>query len=221
MFLDEIGDLPLHIQVKLLRAIERKTIHRLGDTRPRKVDIRVVAATNADLHARVAQGLFREDLLFRLKGAHIRLPPLRERGDDIPMLFDYFAARFCDRRRRSPVRLREDARPLLLAYPWPGNVRELKNAAQRTCAVSPDAMLTPEDLPPEIRERPGAPSHPAGDGPKDPPVSDEEREIRQALKATHWHKGKAAKRLGIGRTTLYRKLAEYGIDRKGPGEDAD
>ena len=213
LFLDEIGDLPIYIQTKLLRFIEAREFQRLGDSRTRKVDIRIVAATNADLQQRVAEGEFREDLFFRLKGANIHLPPLKERGDDIVALFEHFRDRFCERSHRGPIRLRKDLPPLLLAYPWPGNVRELKNAAEWACSVCHDAILNPDDLPQEIREQ----ARPVSASVEESEIwamSDEERRIRRALEKTRWHKGLAAKKLGIGRTTLYRKLARYGIDRE-------
>ncbi len=213
LFLDEIGDLPLHIQTKLLRFIETREIQRLGDSSPRKANIRVIAATNADLQQRVAEGEFREDLFFRLKGAHIHLPLLRERGNDILALFEHFRDRFCERNRKGPIRLRKDIPPLLLAYSWPGNVRELKNAAEWACSVCDDAIMTPDDLPEEIREQ-TSPLPMSEDEAEIWVVSDEERRIRRALEKTRWHKGLAAKKLGIGRTTLYRKLARYGIDKE-------
>ncbi len=222
LFLDEIGELPHHVQVKLLRAIETRTVQRLGDSKLQEVDIRIISATNADLQQRVEDGRFREDLLFRLKGAHIHLPPLRDRGDDLLALFHHFADHFREWRGRCPVRVREDATALLARYPWPGNVRELKNAAERACAVCPGDILTPEDLPPEVRgwtadafDARTGPGSTAAPEPAFPGMSAEEAMIRKALASSRWHKSRAARLLGIARSTLYLKMAEYGIDKEG------
>lgn len=213
LFLDEIGETPSHIQIKLLRAIEYQEIQRIGDVRSKHLDVRIIAATNADLDQEVQSGRFRRDLFFRLKGSHVHLPPLRERPSDIPMLLDYFIEQYCEQNKKIAYQIRSDVIPLLQSYAWPGNVRELKHAAESACAFCPDTMLSPEDFPPEIHKQTVTKSktepYLAQSSPDEP---DEAVKIREALEKTRWHKSRTAQMLGMARSTLYRKISKYGLD---------
>ena len=157
IFLDEIGELPVHLQAKLLRALQEREIERLGGTRPIKVDVRVIAATNRDLKAAVAEKRFREDLYFRLNGFSMHMPPLRERREDIRLLAEHFAARACKKGDRLPAQFTPEAMQRLLAHDWPGNVRELENVIERAVALSSEAEILPEDLPEGLGQPPPTP----------------------------------------------------------------
>jgi transcriptional regulator with GAF, ATPase, and Fis domain len=152
LFLDEIGELAPNIQAKLLRALQEREFERVGGTRPIKVDLRVVAATNRDLEADVRGGAFRKDLYYRLNVISFTLPPLRERREDIPLLANYFAAECSRRARRKPVRVSAEARSYLVGYAWPGNVRELENAIERAVVLGSTDLILPDDLPESILE---------------------------------------------------------------------
>ncbi len=209
LFLDEIGNLPLDLQSKLLRALQEKEIRRLGATERTSIDTRVVAATNCDLESAIRCGNFRQDLYFRLNVVQIVLPPLRERKTDIPLLVDYFLEKFCDPQR--PVRtISEDAMRRLIDYDWHGNVRELENAVQRALVLGSGPILEVEDLSYDI-QYPSDGLLPKSD--EFPPLGEvERRAILRALRESCGDKKEAARRLGIGRTTLYRKLKEYAGD---------
>ncbi|HYJ38063.1 MAG TPA: sigma-54 dependent transcriptional regulator [Chitinophagaceae bacterium] len=146
IFLDEIGELPLGTQARLLRVLESGEFIRVGSSKVQKTDVRVIAATNKDLLERTNQGKFREDLYYRLSTVPIRVPSLRDRKEDIPLLFRKFAVDFAERYKTSPVQMTEDAKELLINYPWPGNIRELKNIAEQVSVLSQDRMLTAEEL---------------------------------------------------------------------------
>jgi transcriptional regulator with PAS, ATPase and Fis domain len=151
IFLDEIGDLPLDVQPKLLRFLEQGEILPVGDTRPQQVDVRVVAATNADLEGRVTEGKFREDLFYRLSVIRIMVPPLRERREEIPHLSTYFLREASDRLGKTGVTLSPETLDLFDAFPWPGNVRQLRNEVQRAVALAPaGGVVTPEMLSPAL-----------------------------------------------------------------------
>jgi two-component system NtrC family response regulator len=213
LFLDEIGEMPLALQVKLLRAIEQKEVIRVGGSDVIRVDIRIIAATNQDLKAKVADKTFREDLFYRLNVFNITVPPLRERRDDIPKLAGHLLGEIAVENNVTPKPLSAGARIGLLAYQWPGNVRELRNAMETALLVARGESIEWGDLPPEILENILPPSH---SGPIPLPSSrtlDEiEREaIVSALLETDGNKTQAAKMLGIGLRTLHRKVKEYGI----------
>jgi two-component system response regulator HydG len=206
LFLDEIGDLPVDLQAKLLRALQEREVKPVGSTERVPISTRVIAATNRDLDAAVRQGRFRQDLFFRLNVVQLKLPALRERKSDIPILVNSFLEKFAD--ARGGVRsISEDAMARLLAYDWPGNVRELENAIERAVALGSGPLLHVGDLPSNLQygtsER--------------MPQSDEllpldELERRAILRALHESGGDklaAARLLGIGKTTLYRKLKQY------------
>ncbi|HEX6861343.1 MAG TPA: sigma 54-interacting transcriptional regulator [Thermoanaerobaculia bacterium] len=212
-FLDEIGDLPLPLQVKLLRVLQERTFERVGESRSRHSDARIVAATNLDLRRAVAGGTFREDLYYRLRVVPIEIPPLRERRADVEPLARHLLARICERHGRSLI-LSPDALRLLLLYPWPGNVRELENALEYAVAVCRGQTIHAEDLPAEL---PGsAPSPLAWPRPITAPAADEapcpERDQLRAVLETHrWRREETARALGVSRTTLWRRMRELGL----------
>ncbi len=206
LFLDEISNLPLDLQAKLLRALQEKEIKPVGATERVSIQVRVTAATNRDLESAVRTSAFRQDLFFRLNVVQIKLPPLRERKGDIPLLANAFLERFCDPRR--PVRsISEEAMGRLIAYDWPGNVRELENAIERAVALGSDPVLHVSDLPSNLHY--GASDRLPGNDELLPLEELERRAIYRALRETGGDKLAAARLLGIGKTTLYRKLKQY------------
>jgi DNA-binding NtrC family response regulator len=224
VFLDEVGELPLSTQAKLLRVLEERTVTRLGARSPRSVDVRFVAATNRDLEAAVGAGQFRGDLYFRLNGISLLIPPLRERQTEIEPLAKSFVAAACrDLERKDPLAIGEQARARLLTYHWPGNVRELKNVIDRAVVLCPGNTISVEQLPPQIlspkRTSDRAPDHPGV------AVSDraealkteirelERARIAEALAQCGGNQTEAAKILGISRRTLVSRLAEYKLPR--------
>src|SRR6266478_1171282 len=211
VFLDEVGDLPLELQGKLLRFLEQHRFERVGGGETITVDARVLAATNRDLEADVAAGRFREDLFFRLNVIPIRLPALRERPEDLPALIDHVLATLCSRHRRPALSLAPEARRALHAYRWPGNVRELVNTLERAVVLSRGDTIRAEDLPDRLLEPPpAAPATPeAGLSLEDV----ERRHIVQVLAESSTLEDAAA-RLGINVTTLWRKRRRYGIEKR-------
>jgi DNA-binding NtrC family response regulator len=217
LFLDEIGELSPHLQVKLLRVLQEGEFERVGGSEPLHVDVRVVAATHRDLESEVRAGRFREDLYWRLAVIPIRVPPLRERSDDVPRLAQHFLVQALEAAgRREPSGIAPETLALLTAYRWPGNVRELENAMERAAALSRGPLVTPDDLPAAVRR---APSDPGLQN--RPPIrfavgqtlDDLEREaIRRTLDAVDGNREAAASILGIGLATLYRRLREMGDD---------
>ncbi|MFT3914921.1 MAG: sigma 54-interacting transcriptional regulator [Anaeromyxobacteraceae bacterium] len=207
LFLDEIGEVPPQMQVKLLRALQEKEIRRVGETRTRPVDVRIVAATNRDLAAEVAAGRFRRDLFYRLRVIELRIPPLRERPEDVLPLARFFLASLARSMRRPVTGISAQAAELLKRHAWPGNVRELQNAIEYAVALCGGAQVKPEDLPEELRH--AAPVAQVRGGVR--PLEQVEREaILGAMRATKGNKHEAAEALGIGLATLYRKLKAYG-----------
>jgi transcriptional regulator with PAS, ATPase and Fis domain len=213
IFLDEIGEFPLFLQAKLLRALQEKEIRPVGSTGRIPIDGRVIAATNRDLEAGVRAGTFRQDLYFRLNVVQIKLPALREHKVDIPLLVAHFLEKFSD--PQQPVHsISDDALRRLMAYDWPGNVRELENAIESAVALSSDSVLTADDLA-SVPNRASAPHPP--DGNEILPLQEmERRAVLRALRATEGDKVAAARLLAIGKTTLYRKLKEYARDPTAP-----
>jgi DNA-binding NtrC family response regulator len=221
LFLDEIGEMPLSLQAKLLRALQEKQITPLGENRPIDVDVRVVAATHRNLDDLVAEGLFREDLLYRLDVIRLELPPLRERASDLPPLVDGLISDINGRRGAKVTGIEPSAMKHLLAYAWPGNVRQLQNVLERAVLLRQEGLLTSEDLPTRIRtvaatpvaqEGPfGTPSLPDdGVDLRDAVDRFESALIRQALVRTNWNKNRAATILHLNRTTLVEKLKKRG-----------
>ncbi len=215
LFLDEIGDLNISMQAKILRALQEREIMRVGGTRPIKVDVRVIAATNRDLEAMVKDGRFREDLYYRLNIIPIVIPPLRNRRDDIPPLVDFFIAKHIAGSHR-PIRgLTAGARNLIMSYSWPGNVRQLESAIERAILLCEGNEIEVEDLPVEIRQE-GTSA--AAFNFKLPPegISFDEVErslITQAMEQTNWNITRAAKLLGLSFRTLQYRLEKFGIKK--------
>jgi DNA-binding NtrC family response regulator len=204
LLLDEMGDVGPALQARLLRALQEGEIRRVGANEPVPVDVRVLAATNKDLAALVKQGKFREDLYYRVNVVTIRLPPLRERREDIPLLAEHFAAKHG---RPEGAAITSAARELLVAYDWPGNVRELENVIARALALNPSGLVVPEDLPERVRGLPpGIPQPRSSERPTLEEV--ERRYAAQVLGETGGNKTRAAEILGIDRKTLYRILGE-------------
>jgi NtrC-family two-component system response regulator AlgB len=207
LFLDEVGDLPLELQAKLLRFLEEHRFERVGASETLEVDARVVAATNRDLEAEVRTGRFREDLFFRLNVVGIALPPLRERGADLPALADHVLAGLAARHGRGTLGLAPEARRALAAYAWPGNVRELVNVLERAVVLSSSTTLRAEDLPDRLLAPPAGAAGPAGEA-----LEDVERRHIESVLAESTTLEEAAARLGINVTTLWRKRKRYGIE---------
>jgi len=211
-FLDEIGELPLPLQVKLLCVLQAGEVRRVGSNQSTTVDVRVLAATNRDLEHLMRQGRFREDLFYRLHVIPLLLPPLRARREDIPLLAEHFLKRFGDKQGRD-FRLTPEAMDRLLQYPWPGNVRELANAMERTAILARRDEIGLEELPSHIVAGLGlgaAPSFP----PEQTLAELEKAHILQTLEQCGWNHALAVEVLGIGRTTLWRKLKEYHIEAR-------
>jgi DNA-binding NtrC family response regulator len=210
LFLDEIGDLPVDMQAKLLRVLQEREIKPVGSTERRAIEMRVIAATNRDLESSIRAATFRQDLFFRLNVVQIKLPPLRERKSDIPILVHAFLEKFGDPQR--PARtISEEAMHRLMAYDWPGNVRELENAVERAVALGSGPILHVGDLPSNLQYSSSAPLSGAAEL---APIEElERRAIFRALKETGGDKLAAARLLGIGKTTLYRKLKQYEAEK--------
>ncbi len=206
--LDEIGETPLEIQPFLLRVLEERAVRRLGDTRDRPVDVRLIASTNRDLEAEACAGRFRTDLYYRIGAVSICVPPLRERGSDIPLLIRHYSAKAAQQNGRTLIEFTDDAMEALIAYRWPGNVRELRNLMSRLNVLSSSPVVRRQDLPREVRD--GVRVVPAAPTPQR--LEDAERAaVIEALAAEGGNLSKVAVRLGISRPTLYRKLAQYGL----------
>ena len=206
VFLDEIGDLPIDMQAKLLRVLQEREVRPVGATERVRIDVRILAATNRDLESAVRTKGFRQDLYFRLNVLQIKIPPLRDRKSDIPFLVASFLEKFCD--PQQPVRtIAEDAMRRLMAYDWPGNVRELENAVERAVAVGSGPILHVGDLPSNLQYK--ADERPLETDELLPLEDLERRAIFRALHETGGDKLAAARLLGIGKTTLYRKLKQY------------
>ena len=204
LFLDEVTEMPLMAQAKFLRVLQEREFLRLGGTRPIKVDVRVIAATNQDLHNAVSEGRFREDLYYRINVFDIQIPPLRQRGDDILLLAQHFLEEFARANGRR-AHLTPSAEKALLAYPWPGNVRELRNVLERAFIVCEGPSIGAEDL--SLSNREPVPSVSTTDlGVL------EKHAIAQAMRDVAGNKVRAAKKLGISRTQLYFRLRKYGLE---------
>jgi transcriptional regulator with GAF, ATPase, and Fis domain len=210
LFLDEVGELPLSAQVKLLRVMQEKTFNRVGGNRMIRSDFRLIAATNRDLAAEVAARRFREDLYYRLNVIPIHLPPLRERAEDIPLLADYYLKHYAAKYKQALIGLSTDQKRALVRYRWPGNIRELKNILERAVLLSGDNQLE-LNLPSEVK---GKEDHPFADFPSLKEV--QRRYIRDVLKRTGGKiagPGGAAEILGMKRTSLYARMRTLGMSR--------
>lgn len=215
LFLDEIGEMPLPLQAKLLRALQEGEVQRVGSDAPLTVDVRVLAATNRDLREEVARRRFREDLYFRLNVISLEVPPLRDRGEDIPVLAAHFLERFAGRNRKSIRGFSPQAVDSLLRYAWPGNVRELENAVERAVILCNGDLITRRELPAAITEAasPEEASSAAVGALAGLPLDElERRAIGETLRCTGDNKSEAARQLGITRATLHNKLRKYGLE---------
>ena len=217
LFLDEVCEMQPRLQAKFLRALQEREIERLGGSETIPVDVRIIAATNRDLQKALAEGVLREDLYYRLNVILLRVPPLRERMDDVPILAMHFVRKYAARESVPTASIAEEAMNVLLSYAWPGNVRELENAIERAVVLGRGEVLRPQDLPPQVHRRgderqPLIPAH----------LTLEEIEklaIAQALRLTGGNKSEAAERLGIHRTSIYDKMRRYGIEWNPAGEE--
>jgi len=230
VFLDEIGDLSPGLQAKLLRVLQEREFERVGGTRPIKVDLRVIAATNSNLAQKVAEGRFREDLYFRLNVIPVILPPLRNRVEDLPLLVDHFVAHFNRQFGKNISGVSSEVMELFLAYPWPGNVRELENVIQRACILSQEPQITVQSLPPEMTKAAEKGAEAAASAAPIPPIpstlSDdfsiplakkveilsvqaEKDLILRALARCNYRRQAAADLLGISRKSLHNKMVRY------------
>ncbi len=216
LVLDEIGDIPESVQVKLLRFLEQKEYERVGESKTLKADIRLVAATNSDLKEKMATGEFREDLYYRLKGMNVQLPPLRDRKEDIPLLCSHFMQQFQQALNKNFHGFSDSAMKLLLDYHWPGNIRELKHSVEHACILCSGGQILPDHLPAEISDILRDALHTDVSGNPDfvyAPKLDKES-LQNTLKKNQWNKVKAARELGISRSTLYRYMTGFNIKPK-------
>jgi DNA-binding NtrC family response regulator len=227
LFLDEIGNISPEMQVRLLRFLEDRKIRRIGDLKEIPVECRVIAATNVDLPAEVEAGGFREDLYYRLRVVTLKIPPLRERREDIPMLAQHFVESFCDSHSMPPVKLPQETIKWLSEYPWPGNVRELKNAIEAGAVLCRDGVLRPSDL--QLSGLPDRPLKPAQESDSLSLEESERNAILRALQQAGWVQKDAAQILGISRRAIHYKIKKYGIETgagkrsasEGPNGDED
>jgi len=216
IFLDEVGDIPTSIQVKLLRVIDDKEFERVGGTKTVKANVRIVAATNQDLRGEVKQGHFREDLFYRLNVITIKIPPLRERREDIPLLIHYFVEKYNEEFTKEIEGSGKQAMDLMLNYDWAGNVRELENAIEHAFVQCKNKLIMPEHLPEEVRRGSsyaGISAMPSFESEENPLEVAEKMVILSALEGTRWNIGKAAQILKLSRPTLWRKMKKYQISR--------
>jgi transcriptional regulator with PAS, ATPase and Fis domain len=219
IFLDEVGDIPLHLQVKLLRVLQERRFERVGESAPRPMDARVIAATNVDLLDAIRAGRFRDDLYYRLRVVPIHVPPLRERVEDIPLIAQHLLAHIGGREGRA-LMLSPDTLASMARHPWPGNVRELGNALEYAVATCTGQTIQIENLPPELRhgaegaEGAGVSAPPSAAPLGDPFAEDPAERVRivKALETARWSRGRAADLLGMSRSTLWRRMKELGID---------
>ena len=209
LFLDEIGDMPLNLQVKLLKVLETGEVYPLGDTKHRIVDIRIVSATNVDIEARVKEGKFREDLYWRLNVIEIKIPPLRERKDDIEILTKHFIEKFSKEHNKNIQGIDRTALSHFMGYSWPGNVRELGNVVERAIVLAEGNYITPADLPEKIRNI----EHHIESSTLKANINGYEKNLLLKMYEEHKkNKEETAKALGIDLATLYRKFKKYGIE---------
>ena len=220
LFLDEIGELDLELQVKLLRALERDEILRVGDPQPIKIDVRLIAATNKNLFEQVEKGTFRKDLFYRLYVIPLILPPLRNRSEDIPLLIDHFLRKLNTKSGKVPYSFSDQAMALFMSYSYPGNIRELQNLIERATLLSNHSLIVPDDLPIELKEQKGnflqtvdktADKTALKKVSKEARLSAEKQMIIQALRTCHYNCTKTARMLKISRSSLYNKLKRCNI----------
>jgi len=222
LFLDEVGDMPVATQIKLLRVIENREIVRVGSNEPRKVDVRLVSATNQRLDELVKSGKFREDLYFRLKVVRVVLPPLRDRREDVPLLAEHYLRHLAAEHGKAVTGITPEALRVLAAYDWPGNVRELINTLETMIVLAPRPVLDSSDIPPELRPAGRQEQRPEDIRPGATSLGNAERIlIERTLASTAGNRHEAAAILGIGQRTLYRKIKEFGLAKPGDPELAE
>ena len=216
IFLDEVGELPLLLQVKILRVLQEREVDKVGDTRPIKVDVRVIAATNRDLEKMTADGGFREDLYYRLAVVSIRVPPLRERSDDIPLLVDHFLAKHAERLDRPRPAVDKAVYSAFNLYAWPGNIRELENVVERALVLDRDGLLGLDDLPDRLKAKGQRIGNLRIELPDEGiSLEDVERELLlAALEKHNWNQTRAAAYLKITRSTLLYRMQKFALDRE-------
>jgi transcriptional regulator with GAF, ATPase, and Fis domain len=212
IFLDEVGDIPPAIQVKLLRVLETKQFERVGDHRPISADVRIITATHRNLESLVSEGKFREDLFFRINVVPIYLPPLRERLEDIPLLVEHFLGRLRQTSGKALTGLTREAMKILFDHTWPGNVRELKGALEYAAVIAEDGLIAPEHLPPKMSGPPLSRRSPEKTGPTPDQDADEKTTLIAALRQTGGNQSQAAALLGVSRVTVWHRMKRYGID---------
>ncbi|MFQ5599949.1 MAG: sigma 54-interacting transcriptional regulator, partial [Candidatus Krumholzibacteriia bacterium] len=208
---DEIGDVSPLLQLKLLRVLQEKEIRRVGEDRPRKVDVRIITATNKDLASLVFKGTLRQDFYYRIRVFEINMPPLAKRREDIPLLADHLIAEISRSGNKQVKGIEGEALQKLMEYPWPGNVRELRNAIEHAMVILEGESLAVEHLPVEIRNF-GLPGHYRLEAARISNPVAERRRIEQALRASRGNRSRAAKSLGISRVTLWKRIRKFGID---------
>jgi transcriptional regulator with PAS, ATPase and Fis domain len=208
IFLDEIGDIPLSLQAKLLRVLEEKEFYPLGSRKITRVDVRIIAATNQGLEEMVGAKRFREDLFYRLNVIRLELPPLRQRRADIPLLIDNILRRLSSARKAQANRISEEAMEILLNYDYPGNVRELENILEHALIICQEEVIGVKHLPIFLRKATPAAGPEKGASAQEGPPTEKER-ILEALKRHHWQRNEAARELHVDRTTLWRKMKRY------------
>ncbi|MBY0497336.1 MAG: sigma-54 dependent transcriptional regulator [Cyanobacteria bacterium] len=215
IFLDEIGELPMLLQVKILRVLQEREVDKVGETRPIKVDVRVIAATNRDLEKMVADGTFRDDLYYRLAVVSIRMPPLRERSDDIPFLVDHFLSKHAERLGRERPTAEKAVYSAFNLYAWPGNIRELENVIERALVLDKDGILGLDDLPERLRTREHRVANLRMELPDEGiSLEDVERELLLAALHKHnWNQTRAAAFLNITRSTLLYRMEKFGLEK--------
>jgi two-component system nitrogen regulation response regulator NtrX len=211
MFLDEVGDMSLKTQAKVLRVLEEQRFEPVGSNEPVRVDARVIAATNKHLDEEIARGTFREDLFYRLNVIPVSVPPLRERTEDIPILAAHFLAEYSAAYGPRPKELAPAAVGVLLRYPWPGNVRELKNVVERLAIMCPHSRIEPHHLPPELYRGAARAPQPAAGNLQEARASYEREFILRKLEENQWNMTRTAAALGLDRSHLYRKMKSLGI----------
>jgi DNA-binding NtrC family response regulator len=209
LFLDEIGDIDQHVQAKLLKAVEEMRWRRLGDVHDRRVEFRLVAATHRELDSMVADGRFREDLYYRIRGVELHVPPLRERGRDVILLAEAFLERISFDLGRPPLRLSAAAERALLEHTWPGNVRELRNVLEHAALLAPGTTLEPPDFASLLRRR----VDDSAEGASKTLAEVERRHVERVLQEEDWVAERAARVLGISRTALYERMRKFGLSR--------
>ena len=216
IFLDEIGELPSLLQVKILRVLQEREIDKVGETRPIKVNVRVIAATNRDLEKMIADGAFRDDLYYRLAVVSIRMPPLRERSDDIPLLVDHFLSKHAERLDRPRPTVERGVYSAFNLYSWPGNIRELENVIERALVLDKDGVLGLDDLPERLRTREHRVANLRMELPDEGiSLEDVERELLlAALQKHNWNQTRAAAFLNITRSTLLYRMQKFGLERE-------